>query len=115
LNLRVLPDAICSAGVINALVFFIIGATVFEDVPAPAGIAAAWEILVSVGFFFDFIEIALIVIPLFYPLRLRTDFGGARRPRPLGDAMGDDPDGGQPAALVRDAAFGFPRFDMKEG
>jgi hypothetical protein len=29
--------------------------------------------------------------------------------------MGDDPDGGQPAALVRDAAFGFPRFDMKEG
>jgi len=96
LNLKMLQDVIYSAGVTNALVFFIIvGATLFayvfralggdyvvEDILAAAGIETAWEILVFVmvlvflmGFFFDFIEIALIVIPIFYPLLLRADFG----------------------------------------
>jgi tripartite ATP-independent transporter DctM subunit len=95
LNLRMLQDVIYSAGVTNALVFFIIiGATIFayvfralggdyivEDILAAAGIDTAWEILIFVmtlvflmGFFFDFIEIALIVIPIFYPLLLRADF-----------------------------------------
>jgi tripartite ATP-independent transporter DctM subunit len=96
LNLRMLQDVIHSAGVTNALVFFIIiGATLFayvfralggdyvvEDILAASGIDTAWEILIFVmilvfimGFFFDFIEIALIVIPIFYPLLLRADFG----------------------------------------
>ncbi|NBC96574.1 MAG: TRAP transporter large permease subunit, partial [Deinococcus-Thermus bacterium] len=96
LNLKMLQDVIYSAGVTNALVFFIIiGATFFayvfralggdyivEDILAASGIDTAWEILIFVmilvfimGFFFDFIEIALIVIPIFYPLLLRADFG----------------------------------------
>jgi tripartite ATP-independent transporter DctM subunit len=96
LNLQMLKDVIYSAGVTNALVFFIIiGATLFayvfralggdyivEDILAASGIDTAWEILIFVmvlvfimGFFFDFIEIALIVIPIFYPLLLRADFG----------------------------------------
>jgi tripartite ATP-independent transporter DctM subunit len=96
LNLRMIQDVIYSAGVTNALVFFIIiGATFFayvfralggdyivEDILAASGIDTAWEILIFVmilvfimGFFFDFIEIALIVIPIFYPLLLRADFG----------------------------------------
>jgi TRAP-type mannitol/chloroaromatic compound transport system permease large subunit len=91
-----LQDVIYSAGVTNALVFFIIiGATFFayvfralggdyivEEILAATGIDTAWEILIFVmilvflmGFFFDFIEIALIVIPIFYPLLLRADFG----------------------------------------
>ena len=92
LNLRVLQDVIRSAGVTSAVVFFIIiGATLFasvfralggddvvEDILAASGIDTAWEILILVfimGFFFDFIEIALIVISIFYPLLLRADFG----------------------------------------
>jgi tripartite ATP-independent transporter DctM subunit len=96
LDLKMLQDVIYSAGVTNALVFFIIiGATFFayvfralggdyivEDILAASGIDTAWEILIFVmilvfimGFFFDFIEIALIVIPIFYPLLLRADFG----------------------------------------
>jgi tripartite ATP-independent transporter DctM subunit len=96
LDLKMLQDVIYSAGVTNALVFFIIiGATFFayvfralggdyivEEILAASGIDTAWEILIFVmilvfimGFFFDFIEIALIVIPIFYPLLLRADFG----------------------------------------
>jgi len=95
LNLGMLKDIIYSAGVTNALVFFIIvGATIFayvfralggdyivEEILAAAGIDTAWEILVFVmvlvfimGFFFEFIEITLIVIPIFYPLLINADF-----------------------------------------
>ena len=85
-----------SAGSTNALVFFIIlGATVFavvfrflggegvvKDILAASGIDTGWEVLIFLmvlvffmGFFFDFIEISLIVIPIFYPIISRLNFG----------------------------------------
>ncbi|MEO1089640.1 MAG: TRAP transporter large permease subunit [Pseudomonadota bacterium] len=95
LNLRMLLDVIQGAGTTNALVFFIIiGATVFSfvfralggdevvyEILSTMGIETAWEVLIFMmilvfflGFFFDFIEIALIVIPIFYPIISRLDF-----------------------------------------
>ncbi|MEZ5824575.1 MAG: TRAP transporter large permease subunit [Geminicoccaceae bacterium] len=80
----------------RALVFFIIlGATVFsvvfrylggdavvKDILAAAGIDTGWEVLIFLmvlvfflGFFFDFIEISLIVIPIFYPIIKALNFG----------------------------------------
>jgi tripartite ATP-independent transporter DctM subunit len=96
LNVKMLKDVIESAGTTNALVFFIIiGATVFavvfrflggegvvKDILAAAGIDTGWEVLIFLmvlvffmGFFFDFIEISLIVIPIFYPIISRLNFG----------------------------------------
>ncbi len=95
LNLKMLQEIIHSAGTTNALVFFIIiGATIFSfvfrtlggddvvlDILRAAGIETAWQVLIFLmilvfflGFFFDFIEIALIVIPIFYPILTRLDF-----------------------------------------
>lgn len=79
------------------MVFFItIGASVFaymfralggddvvEDVLRAMGIETAWQILIFVmvlvfilGFFFDWLEICLIVLPVFGPILTRLDFGG---------------------------------------
>ena len=84
------------AATTNALVFFIIfGATLFsyvfralggDDVVAEIlkamGIDTGWEMLIFVmalvffmGFFFDWIEICLVVIPIFAPLIGKLDYG----------------------------------------
>ena len=96
LNMKMLREVIESAGTTNALVFFIIlGATVFavvfrylggesvvKEILAATGIDTGWEVLIFLmvlvffmGFFFDFIEISLIVIPIFYPIVSRLNFG----------------------------------------
>jgi tripartite ATP-independent transporter DctM subunit len=101
LNLKMLKGAIESAGSTNALVFFIIlGATVFsvvfrflggdyvvEDILEASGIDTGWEVLIFLmvlvfflGFFFDFIEISLIVIPIFYPILKALNFGDHVQP-----------------------------------
>jgi tripartite ATP-independent transporter DctM subunit len=95
LNMPMLREVIDSAGLTNALVFFIvIGATLFSyvfralggdyvvaDILKAAGIDTGWEVVIFLmvlvfilGFFFDFIEIALIVLPIFYPILARLDF-----------------------------------------
>ncbi|MCB2012519.1 MAG: TRAP transporter large permease subunit [Geminicoccaceae bacterium] len=96
LNMTMLKGVIESAGTTNALVFFIIlGATVFsvvfrylggdaivKEILLAAGLDTGWEILIFLmvlvfflGFFFDFIEISLIVIPIFYPIIKALNFG----------------------------------------
>lgn len=95
LNMQTLREVIDSAGLTNALVFFIImGATLFSyvfralggdyvvaDILKAVGIDTGWEVVIFLmvlvfvlGFFFDFIEIALIVLPIFYPILARLDF-----------------------------------------
>jgi tripartite ATP-independent transporter DctM subunit len=95
LNLKMLNEVIESAALTNALVFFIIfGATLFSfvfralggddlviELLKAAGITTGWEILIFVmvlvfimGFFFDFLEICLIVLPIFAPILLKVDF-----------------------------------------
>ncbi len=95
LNLKMLNAVIESSALTNALVFFIIfGATLFSfvfralggddlviELLKAAGIDTGWEILVFVmvlvfimGFFFDFLEICLIVLPIFAPILLKVDF-----------------------------------------
>jgi tripartite ATP-independent transporter DctM subunit len=95
-SLAVLKDVMRSAALTNAMVFFIVfGATLFsyvfralggDDVVAEIlkamGIDTGWEILIFVmvlvfimGFFFDWIEICLVVIPIFTPLIAKADFG----------------------------------------
>lgn len=95
LNMPMLREVIDNAGLTNALVFFIIlGATLFSyvfralggdyivaDILKAAGIDTGWEVVIFLmilvfvlGFFFDFIEIALIVLPIFYPILARLDF-----------------------------------------
>jgi tripartite ATP-independent transporter DctM subunit len=95
LNLKTIREVIDSAALTNGLVFFIVfGATLFsyvfralggDDVVAELlkalGIDSGWEILIFVmvlvfimGFFFDWLEICLIVIPIFAPLLKRIDF-----------------------------------------
>ena len=95
LNLKMLNQVIESSALTNALVFFIIfGATLFSfvfralggddlviELLKAAGIDSGWEILVFVmvlvfimGFFFDFLEICLIVLPIFAPILLKVDF-----------------------------------------
>jgi tripartite ATP-independent transporter DctM subunit len=95
LNVRMMRDVIESSALTNALVFFIIfGATLFsfvfralggDDLVAEllkaAGITTGWEILIFVmvlvffmGFFFDFLEICLIVLPIFAPILAKVDF-----------------------------------------
>ncbi len=95
LDRATLAQVLDGAAATNALVFFIIlGATVFAyvfralggdylfaDLLAASGIDTGWEILVFLmalvfilGFFFDFIEICLIVLPIFVPILQKIDF-----------------------------------------
>jgi tripartite ATP-independent transporter DctM subunit len=95
LNMKMLTDVIESSALTNALVFFIVfGATLFsfvfralggDDLVAEllkeAGIDTGWEILIFVmvlvfimGFFFDWLEICLIVLPIFAPILKLIDF-----------------------------------------
>jgi len=95
LNMKMMREVIESSALTNALVFFIIfGATLFsfvfralggDDLVAEllkaAGIDTGWEILIFVmvlvfimGFFFDWLEICLIVLPIFAPILGKVDF-----------------------------------------
>ena len=95
-SMQVLRDVMTSAALTNAMVFLIIfGATLFsyvfralggDDVVAELlkamGIDTGWEVMIFVmilvfimGFFFDWIEICLIVIPIFAPIIGKLDFG----------------------------------------
>jgi tripartite ATP-independent transporter DctM subunit len=95
LNLKMMREVIDASALTNGLVFFIIfGATLFsfvfrslggDDVVAEllsaVGIDTGWEILIFVmvlvfimGFFFDFLEICLIVLPIFAPILKVVDF-----------------------------------------
>jgi tripartite ATP-independent transporter DctM subunit len=96
LRLRTLNAMIESAALTNALVFFIFfGATLFafvfralggdeivEQALKALGLDTGWKILLFVmglvfvlGFFFDWIEICLIVLPIFAPVLKGVDFG----------------------------------------
>jgi tripartite ATP-independent transporter DctM subunit len=96
LSLKELNAMIESAALTNALVFFIFfGATLFayifralggddivHAVLKALGLDTGWEILLFVmalvfvlGFFFDWIEICLIVLPIFAPVLKGIDFG----------------------------------------
>jgi tripartite ATP-independent transporter DctM subunit len=96
LSLKSLNGMIESAALTNALVFFIFfGATLFafvyralggDDIVHEAlkalGLHTGWPILTFVmglvfvlGFFFDWIEICLIVLPVFAPILKQVDFG----------------------------------------
>jgi tripartite ATP-independent transporter DctM subunit len=91
-----LREVMSSAAATNALVFFIIfGATLFAyvfralggdhlvvELLLAMGIETAWEVMLFVmalvflmGFFFDWIEICLIVLPIFAPIVAKLDFG----------------------------------------
>jgi tripartite ATP-independent transporter DctM subunit len=95
-NLKILNQVLFESATTNALVFFIVfGATLFsyvfralggDDVVAELlkhmGIDTGWEMLTFVmvlvfimGFFFDWIEICLVVIPIFAPILGKLDFG----------------------------------------
>jgi tripartite ATP-independent transporter DctM subunit len=95
-SLKVLREVMASAAMTNALVFFILfGATLFsyvfralggDDVVAELlqamGLDTGWEVMIFVmaltflmGFFFDWIEICLIVLPIFAPIIGKLDFG----------------------------------------
>jgi tripartite ATP-independent transporter DctM subunit len=97
LSRKSLREIIESSALTNSMVFFItMGASVFaymfralggddvvEDVLAAMGIQTAWEILIFVmvlvfllGFFFDWLEICLIVLPVFGPILAKLDFSG---------------------------------------
>jgi tripartite ATP-independent transporter DctM subunit len=96
LDLKTLKETIESAALTNAMVFFIFfGATMFSfvfrslggdevvvNLLAKAGLNTGWEILIFMmvlvfvlGFFFDWIEICLIVLPVFAPVLQAVDFG----------------------------------------
>ncbi len=96
LSLKTMRETIESAALTNALVFFIFfGATLFSFVfralggddlvvqlLKAAGLDTGWEILIFLmvlvfllGFFFDWIEICLIVLPVFAPVLAKADFG----------------------------------------
>jgi len=95
-NWAILNDVMTSSALTNAMVFFIVfGATLFSyvfralggddivvEVLKYMGIDTGWEVLVFVmalvffmGFFFDWIEICLVVIPIFAPIIGKADFG----------------------------------------
>jgi tripartite ATP-independent transporter DctM subunit len=95
LSLRMLREVIESSALTNALVFFIVfGATLFSfvfralggddlvvELLEAVGITSGWEILIFVmalvfimGFFFDWLEICLIVLPIFAPILKEVDF-----------------------------------------
>jgi tripartite ATP-independent transporter DctM subunit len=94
-DMKTLREVMESAALTNALVFFIVfGATLFSyvfralggddlvaEILKAMGINTGWEILAFVmilvflmGFFFDWIEICLIVLPIFAPLLKSLDF-----------------------------------------
>ena len=96
LSFKSLNAMIESSALTNALVFFIFfGATLFafvfralggddivNEVLKALGLDTGWEILAFVmilvfvlGFFFDWIEICLIVLPVFAPVLKAIDFG----------------------------------------
>jgi tripartite ATP-independent transporter DctM subunit len=96
LSFKELNAMIQSSALTNALVFFIFfGATLFafvfralggddivHEVLKALGLDTGWEILLFVmalvfvlGFFFDWIEICLIVLPVFAPVLKGIDFG----------------------------------------
>jgi len=95
LNMKMMNEVIETSALTNALVFFIIfGATLFSfvfralggddlvaDILKAIGIDTGWEILIFVmvlifimGFFFDWLEICLIVLPIFAPILRVVDF-----------------------------------------
>ena len=97
LNGKSMRQIIESSALTNAMIFFItMGASVFaymfralggddvvEDVLHAMGIQTAWQILTFVmvlvfvlGFFFDWLEICLIVLPVFGPILAGLDFAG---------------------------------------
>ena len=96
-NLKTLLDVIESSALTNSMVFFIIfGATLFSyvfralggddvvhEILLKMGIDTGTEILIFtmvlifiMGFFFDWIEICLVVIPIFGPILAKADFTG---------------------------------------
>ncbi|MEO8133491.1 MAG: TRAP transporter large permease subunit [Betaproteobacteria bacterium] len=96
LDRRALRDVIERTGLTNAMVFFIVfGATLFSfvfrslggddlivELLATMGITTGWEVLsfmliltFVLGFFFEWIEITLIVLPVFAPVLHGVDFG----------------------------------------
>ncbi len=96
LTVQTLKEVIERTGLTNAMVFFIVfGATLFSfvfrslggdelivELLAAMGITSGWEILTFMlvltfllGFFFDWIEITLIVLPVFAPVLQLVDFG----------------------------------------
>ncbi|MGE0285008.1 MAG: TRAP transporter large permease subunit [Bradyrhizobium sp.] len=95
LNMKMLREVIESSALTNALVFFIIfGATLFSfvfralggddlvvEILKVLGINTGWEIMIFVmvlvfimGFFFDWLEICLIVLPIFAPILKQLSF-----------------------------------------
>jgi tripartite ATP-independent transporter DctM subunit len=96
LNMKAMREVIENAALTNAMVFFIFfGATLFsfvfrslggddivKEILAAMGLNTGWEILTFLmvlvfvlGFFFDWIEICLIVLPVFAPVLQGVDFG----------------------------------------
>ena len=96
LDVNTLKEVIERAGLTNGMVFFIFfGATLFSyvfrslggddlivELLGTIGINTGWEILAFMlvltfvlGFFFDWIEITLIVLPVFAPILQGVDFG----------------------------------------
>jgi len=96
LDVKTLKEVIERAGLTNGMVFFIFfGATLFSyvfrslggddlivELLGTIGINTGWEILTFMlvltfvlGFFFDWIEITLIVLPVFAPILQNVDFG----------------------------------------
>jgi tripartite ATP-independent transporter DctM subunit len=97
-SMATLRGVMTSAALTNVMVFFIIfGATLFSyvfralggddvvvDLLKATGIDTPWEVMIFVmalvffmGFFFDWIEICLIVLPIFAPIIAKLDFGMA--------------------------------------
>jgi tripartite ATP-independent transporter DctM subunit len=95
LDMKTLRETIESSALTNAMVFFIFfGATMFSfvfrslggddvvrELLLAAGLDTGWEILTFLmilvfvlGFFFDWIEICLIVLPVFAPVLQGVDF-----------------------------------------
>jgi tripartite ATP-independent transporter DctM subunit len=95
LSVKMLREVIESSALTNALVFFIVfGATLFSfvfralggddvvlEILTALGLHTGWSILIFLmvlvfvmGFFFDWIEICLIVLPIFAPILLKVDF-----------------------------------------
>ncbi|MCA0450325.1 MAG: TRAP transporter large permease subunit [Proteobacteria bacterium] len=95
LNFKILQDVLESSAVTNGMVFFIFfGATLFSyvlrvlggddvmvEILKAAGIVTGWEVMTFLmvlvfllGFFFDWIEICLIVLPIFAPILAALDF-----------------------------------------
>jgi len=91
----VLREVMHSSALTNAMVFFIVfGATMFSyvfralggddvvvEILKAMGLDTGWEVLIFVmtlvfvmGFFFDWIEICLIVLPVFAPVLQGVDF-----------------------------------------